>query len=644
MSWLYTVLFAGLVFSSQGSSATGEWVIQNAPAPAAVTTQDETEKFDQTYPLNANGRISISNVNGSIVVEAWDRNEVKLEYTKTADTKDRLADVEVRIDAKPDRIDIETDYGNWKTHNGDRWKNGGKLQVDFHLMVPRTAFLNEVETVNGSVTVSNFTNFTKISAVNGSVNATNLRGNANLSTVNGEVVADFDRLETGTKVILSTVNGHVNLVIPSDANATVNADSLNGNITNDFGLPVRKGKYIGRDLYGRLGSGDVRIKLDSVNGALAIERKKDGKTPGPAVNLLPQKEKDDEDWDNEDNIDKDKSAAKSMKIDKDVEKAVRDSQKESARAMRDAQREIERIQPEIAKITSENISKAAAQADEAIKVAINTSGQSNLENLKIQQKVLAQIANLDFSSSSVPRVEQKSDTFPVKGVPKVTVEAKGCAVVVRGWDKSEVQYRVTQFSDPRNRTLIPMNESHTDSTVNIKVDNPNYETRDGDFSDDSRRVLIEIFVPRKSDLKIKTNGEVRLDGVSGDIDVSGSDESINVRDVNGTLHLANSDGRIRVVGFKGDLDVRTSDGEVYLEGDFAKLSGSASDGRFILTVPGDPNFDIEADVENITVENLREPTKPSENVWRFGSGGSKYHFSVVDGDVVIRRADINSPM
>ena len=189
-----------------------------------------------------------------------------------------------------------------------------------------------------------------------------------------------------------------------------------------------------------------------------------------------------------------------------------------------------------------------------------------------------------------------------------------------------------------------MNESHTDSTVNIKVDNPNYETRDGDFSDDSRRVLIEIFVPRKSDLKIKTNGEVRLDGVSGDIDVSGSDESINVRDVNGTLHLANSDGRIRVVGFKGDLDVRTSDGEVYLEGDFAKLSGSASDGRFILTVPGDPNFDIEADVENITVENLREPTKPSENVWRFGSGGSKYHFSVADGDVVIRRADINSPM
>ena len=68
-------------------------------------------------------------------------------------------------------------------------------------MVPRGAMLNEIETVNGSVTVSNFTNIIKISAVNGSVKATNIRGTASLSTVNGEVIADFDRLESGTKVM-----------------------------------------------------------------------------------------------------------------------------------------------------------------------------------------------------------------------------------------------------------------------------------------------------------------------------------------------------------------------------------------------------------------------------------------------------------
>src|SRR5437667_785984 len=140
MSWLYTIVFAGLMFSSDGSSTApntdGNYLTTGEPA--AIQAQDETEKFSQTYPLTANGKVSISNVNGSITVEAWDRNEVKLEYVKTADTKERLADVEVKIDSKADSFVVETDYGSWKDrNNGDRWRNGGRLQVEYHLMVPR---------------------------------------------------------------------------------------------------------------------------------------------------------------------------------------------------------------------------------------------------------------------------------------------------------------------------------------------------------------------------------------------------------------------------------------------------------------------------------------------------------------------------
>src|SRR5688572_7257664 len=198
MSWIYTIVFAGLMFSSPGEGVTSpDLKLQAEPVEAVTVMSDDSEKFDQTYPLNANGRVSISNVNGSIIVEAWDRSEVRLEYTKVADTKERLADVEVRIDARPEHFSVETDYGNWNNRNGGReWKNKnhGKLVVDYHLRVPRGAVLNEVETVNGSVSVSNFVNITKVSAVNGSVSATNLRGAADLSTVNGEVTADFDEL------------------------------------------------------------------------------------------------------------------------------------------------------------------------------------------------------------------------------------------------------------------------------------------------------------------------------------------------------------------------------------------------------------------------------------------------------------------
>ncbi len=295
MSWLISLLLVSSIFTTENGATYKVNQNYNSTEGKKVIVLDETERFEQSFPLNSNGKVSVSNINGSITVEAWDRNEVKLEVTKIADSKETLADVELRIDSKPEFFSVETDYNNWNRGRDNNWKNGRRLEVQFRLSVPRTAFLDEIETVNGSVTVSNFTNYTKISAVNGSVKATNLRGTAKLSTVNGSTNADFDQLQPTDKINLSTVNGSVNLTVPSDVNATVKADTVNGNIKNDFGLPVRKGKYVGRDLYGKIGNGQTEIKLNSVNGGLSILRKQDGRTQNPVINLLPQKSEDDED-------------------------------------------------------------------------------------------------------------------------------------------------------------------------------------------------------------------------------------------------------------------------------------------------------------------------------------------------------------
>ena len=263
--------------------------------------------------------------------------------------------------------------------------------MQFRLSVPRTAVLNEVETVNGSVTVSNFTNFTKISAVNGDVTATNLRGAAELSTVNGQVSADFDQLAPASRINLSTVNGRVNLIIPSDANATVKADSLNGEIKNDFGLPVRKGKYVGRDLHGRLGGGQIPIRLNSVNGPLTIGRRSDGKALSPATNLLQQKKDDDEDWDDDSEsmspVDKDK-------VNRDIERAVRDSQRQTADAMKD-------VQKELTKINIKELSK--------IKVDIDTQKiESDVrESLNRSKDAIYRLDNIRWQGQ-VPTVQKKA--------------------------------------------------------------------------------------------------------------------------------------------------------------------------------------------------------------------------------------------
>ena len=50
-----------------------------APAGGAATLD---ERFDQTFPLPAGGRLQIANTNGTISIEAWDRDEARIEAGK----------------------------------------------------------------------------------------------------------------------------------------------------------------------------------------------------------------------------------------------------------------------------------------------------------------------------------------------------------------------------------------------------------------------------------------------------------------------------------------------------------------------------------------------------------------------------------
>ncbi|HVF30399.1 MAG TPA: DUF4097 family beta strand repeat-containing protein [Pyrinomonadaceae bacterium] len=624
MSWLYSIVVAGLLFASESSQPVSH--PQAAAQPMEVAAQiagDETEKFEQNYPISRNGNVSVSNVNGSITVEAWDRDEVHLEAIKIADSKETLGDVELMITSTADSFSVEAEYKQWKWNEKQPGQKYRKLEVQFRLSVPRTAVLNQIETVNGSVTVSNFTNITKISAVNGNVNANNIRGMASLDTVNGEVIADFDRVDSGNKINLSTVNGKVRLTLPSDVSATIRAESLNGNIINDFGLPIKKGEYVGRTLYGRVGSGGSQVKLSSVNGDLTVSRKNDGRSPAPATNLL-QNKKTDDDWGH------DTSGMKSPHVTREVTRAIRESRKVAAESMKEASKSLEASGAIIEAIQRDEMKKLEKMKIEVDEHKINEGLAGGMRARRDAMRGLREAMWLE----GLTTVEKKRGTIGVKGMPRVTIDAKGCSVTVRGWDKSEtVEYVVTEVAERRGQPTV-INESHDTSNVTLKVVNNSSLNPQFGFGTDPERVHIQVFVPRKANLKITTDGEIRLDGVSGDIQLKGDDESINVRDVDGNMSLIADEALVRVIGFKGDLNSQTACGDVFLEGEFKKLTAKATEGTVTLTLPNDANatFTSNTDVESEGVEVVRE----NERTWRLGKGGSKYNFDFTDGKLVVR--------
>jgi DUF4097 and DUF4098 domain-containing protein YvlB len=626
MSWLYTLVFVGMMFSNNVDTHHVAGIsTPNEPIPAVQPTPlAETERIEKSFPLTANGRVCVSNVNGSINVVAWDQNEVKLVAVKSADTKERLADVDIKIDARPDYISVESDYGddNWKRNSDRRWRDNDKVVVEYELSVPRGAVLNEIETVNGSATVANFTNVVKVSAVNGTVRATNIRGTADLSTVNGEVYADFDRLASGSRIALETVNGRVNLLIPSDSNATLKAESLNGPITNDFGLPSRKGKYVGNSLHGRLGSGEVAISLESVNGSLTVKRKSDGKPLSPATNLLPAKDEDDDG-------DVDVDPVDVAKLNREVDRSVREAQR---KAREDAQRELDRIKVDAPRIKIDalkNIDKSIDTKD--IEKSIK-------DGLEAQRIALTGMRDAMFYSG-IPRVESKTNSFPVKGAPKVTIDAKGCSVRVRGWDNPEVKYSLVQLRGGTSKTSPAVSESKTDSSVTLKVAESSMSDVDSALGN-SPANRIEVFVPRKSNVKIISDKEVRLEGVSGELEIVGGDESVDVRDSDGKLKLTNADGRVRVIGFNGEITAQTGDGEIYIEGTISKLSASAGAGTVFVTLPADASVDVSSTNEPET-EGFTLAERDSKS-WRLGNGGANISFNSEDGKLVLRNASLLS--
>lgn len=255
------------------------------------------EDFSQSYPLSSEGRVSLKNVCGDIVIQSWDRQEVLVEAVKTANSAERLAEAEIRVDMEGDSVHIETEYPSYGSfscsgsESWNRWDNDSRIQaasVAYTLTVPRSARIDEVKVVNSNVDLSGLDGDVNISTVNGDITAAALSGRADLSTVNGRVEAegvsgpiDFSTvngtldvhmasLQYRQKVSLKSVNGEVILRLPRDAAVEVEAKSVHGRIRNDFGWEVDEGRYVGRSLRANTGRDGARIQLSNVNGAIRI--------------------------------------------------------------------------------------------------------------------------------------------------------------------------------------------------------------------------------------------------------------------------------------------------------------------------------------------------------------------------------------
>jgi DUF4097 and DUF4098 domain-containing protein YvlB len=641
------------------------WLVLGALllASAGVLAQEEggargnelREEFHQSYPLSAQGRITLRNISGAVRITAWDRAEVRVDAVKRGLTRERLNDAKIVVEASADSVNIETRYpeNEFNYDGGDKRRNrDSHASVDYVVSVPRTARLESIELISGQLDIENVTGGVKASCISGRFTARNLAGDARLSNVSGSLEATFERLDDASNVTLSNVSGQLVVVIPSDTNGTIKANTLSGHISNNFGLPVRRGEYVGNDLSGQLGRGGARLKLNNVSGQIKIQRAADGRNATSVTNLI--------------------SGAHRTVMREGVsqEEIQRQVQREIKSAMHDSEREIEQANRELARVdrtlarTATRTARATREASQGNERAQREAERAARDLERSQARIERDVERAareiervqdeherlvaETGESTYRLVERESKSFNVSGVPRVLLNTFDGSINIQPSNDSTVRFSaVKRARDEQAMRGIRLRAEQTGDTINIIAEFDKTQARKGVY-DTGAAVALDVWVPRNANVRVKSgDGRLRLSGVEGEIELNTGDGSVDVTESKGRLRIQTGDGRVRVAGFDGDATVQTGDGRISLDGRFTKLSARTGDGAITLALPTGINARIETDSERVindmsaVAEEAETGTEmPERRVrhWRVGSGaGSQITLRTGDGQIFLRR-------
>jgi hypothetical protein len=266
-------------------------LLLGAAAPGATLK----ERFDKTFPLRPGSQVQLTNINGGVTFEAWDRNEVRVEAEKQVKARDsdtaRKVMAQIHIDAAPSsaglRVDTrmpkrgESGGGFWDSLFGNDVNYG----VSYTVHVPRrTAVVVQssnggielrgtqgeahLRTSNGGLTVREVEGDLELRTSNGGITVARSAGALSAKTTNGAIQAELTDLPASSDLSLESTNGGISIRLPRDARFSVDAATSNGGVDSEFPVPGATGRR--SKLQGDVNGGGSKLLIRTSNGGIHI--------------------------------------------------------------------------------------------------------------------------------------------------------------------------------------------------------------------------------------------------------------------------------------------------------------------------------------------------------------------------------------
>jgi DUF4097 and DUF4098 domain-containing protein YvlB len=238
----------------------------------AAWAQDQGSEFHWHGKLAADQLLTIKNVNGDIDANMAVTDEAQVDATKSGPNADQI-----RIEVVPGSEGVTIcavypgmsgDCSSSSRGYSNTGHNNGK--VHFTVRVPKNVRF-AADNVNGNVNADGMGREVRANSVNGNVDISTTSW-AEAKTVNGRIKAAMGDAGWNGTLQVESVNGSIELDMPSDFSADVNFSSLNGHIDSDFPLKINDSWPVGHKANGTIGKGGRELAIKTVNGNVELRK------------------------------------------------------------------------------------------------------------------------------------------------------------------------------------------------------------------------------------------------------------------------------------------------------------------------------------------------------------------------------------
>ena len=231
------------------------------------------EIIEKTYKIDPAASLRIRSAGGSVSIRGMDTPEMQLRAVKKARSAAQLNSIGINIAAQTDSVSITTNLLREK----NKALSVGTGTVDYTLVVPQTVKIARLELDDGKVLIEGMRG-EEVSAnlADGQIAIRNCFGKVRVVVANGALDIFYDQSERQQfSVDAQITNGDVRVFIPRHASYHVRAETVNGEITNQFTERVELNDRAVRKIDTSAGKGVLpQIKIRATTGNIKIAEAK----------------------------------------------------------------------------------------------------------------------------------------------------------------------------------------------------------------------------------------------------------------------------------------------------------------------------------------------------------------------------------